>query len=116
MKKINFILLLMLCGFIITICVSKNPYKNPYTGKYLSKNDTILKLEPNTDCTIIQNLYKEAFYTNGKYVIKDNNITITFSNNEQNYYGASTLRGKVEGSKITLYDKLDDKHHIFLKE
>ena len=50
--------------------------KNPYIGKYEAPNNTILELSSNNNCTIINNVYKEAFYTKGKYVIDDNNINI----------------------------------------
>jgi len=90
--------------------------KNSYTGQYEALNNTILELGLNNNCTIINNVYKEAFYTNGKYVIKDNKINITFENNELNYYGVSSLNGKFEGSEIKIYNSLDNKEYSYSKK
>ena len=89
MKRIIFIfLILIISGVCMTACSD-----NPYIGEYEALNNTVLELGSNNNCTIINNVYKESFYTKGKYVIKDNKINITFSNDEPNYYGVSSLNG-----------------------
>jgi hypothetical protein len=112
MKRVIFIFLILIISSICLTACSENPY----IGKYESSNNTILELSANNDCTIINNVYKEAFYTNGKYVIKDNKINITFENNEQNYYGVSSLNGEFEGSKIKISNSLDNKDYIYSKK
>lgn len=111
MKKIFFIMLILTITISMTACNN-----NPYIGQYISSDNTILKLDSNDSCTIIRNLYKEAFYSKGKYVIKDNNIVITFDKNDSNYYGISSLKGKFEGSRIELYNSSDNEHYIYDKE
>lgn len=114
MKKIFFLSILII---IIIISIDIVTFSdNPYIGQYVSPNNTILKLDSNNNCTIINNLYKDSFYTKGKYVIENNNINITFDNNEPNYYGASSLKGNFEGSRIKLYNSVERKYSIFLRE
>jgi hypothetical protein len=107
--------------FFATICVlfvafSKSPYTgNPYTGKYESQSNMILELDNNNKCTIVKPLYKDAFYTAGKYTVdNDNNIKITFTDNDTNYFGKPFIEGKVEGSKIEFTS--DGGNSIFLKQ
>jgi len=112
MKNIFFIFIILIIGSIfMTACD-----ENPYTGKYQSSNSTILIISSNDNCTIINNLYKEAFYTKGKYVIENNNINITFDNNEPNYYGVSILKGKFECDRIKIYNSSEKYYSIYLKE
>ena len=112
MKKIVYIFLILMFGSICLTSCSKNPY----IGKYESTNNTILELNSNNDCTIINNVYKEAFYTTGKYVIEDNKINITFNKDEPNYCGVSSLNGEVEGSEIKISNCLDNKDYIYSKK
>ena len=111
MKKIFYILLIMTISICMAACG-----EDPYTGKYQSSDNTILILNANNNCTIINNVYKEAFYIKGKYVIENNNINITFDSKQGNYYGLSKLKGKFEGSRIQIYDSLGSKYCIFSKE
>jgi len=112
MKKMKFILLLLIIGSICMMPCSENPY----IGEYESSDNTILELRSNNYCTIINNKYKEVFYTNGKYDIKDNKISITFGDNEPNYYGASIINGKFEGSNIKITSSLNSKDYIYIKK
>jgi len=112
MKKMIFIFVF----FIVSSICMTSCSENPYTGKYEAPNNTVLELSSNNNCTIINNVYKEAFYTNGKYVIEDNKINITLGNDEPNYYGVSSLNGKFEGSKIKITNSLDNKEYIYLKK
>src|SRR5471030_438486 len=103
MKKVIYIFLFLTISSICMTACSKNSY----TGQYEALNNTILELGLNNNCTIINNVYKEAFYTNGKYVIKDNKL---------NYYGVSSLNGKFEGSEIKIYNSLDNKEYSYSKK
>jgi len=113
MKKLIFLILI-----VITIVLAKgfgeNSYtKGLYTGKYVSKCNTILELRKNDNCTIINTVYKDAFYSEGTYVVDNNNIKITFNKNKSDYY-KGTLEGKVDGSTIKFDDKSED--NIFVKQ
>jgi hypothetical protein len=111
MKKVFFIVLILTISIYMTACND-----NPYIGQYVSPNNTILRLDPNNNCTIINNLYKGPFYIKGKYVIKGNKINITFDSYEPNNYGVSSLTGEFEGSRINIYNSLDSKYYIYSKE
>lgn len=112
MKKLIYILLFIsISSFGFTACS-----EDPYIGKYQASNSSILVLGGNNSCTIINNSYKEAFYTEGKYVIKDNDINITFNTKETNYYGVPVLKGKFIGNSIKLNDSLCSKTYIYSKE
>jgi len=112
MKRIIFIfLILIISGVCMTACSD-----NPYIGEYEAPNNTVLELGSNNNCTIINNVYKESFYTKGKYVINDNKINIMIKNDEENYYGASSLNGKFEGSEIKISNSLDNKEYIYSKK
>ena len=112
MKKMIFIFVF----FIVSSICMTSCSENPYTGKYESSNNTVLELSSNNNCTIINNVYKEAFYTNGKYVVKGNKINITLRNDKPNYYGVSSLNGNFEGSDIKILNCLDGKYYIYLKK
>lgn len=120
MKKILFTLLFIAAGacMIIGLYDTKACENNPYSGQYVSQdNDNIsLKLNSNNKCTFINSLYKEVFYTDGKYVIKNNHIKITLNKNGNDYSQNSKLQGVVEGSRVKLLDTSDHKYSIFLKE
>lgn len=111
MKKIAAFLSLILVVILFVTAHSSNPY----TGKYGSNDNVILKLEKNNKCEIIKDEYKDAFYFDGKYTIKDNKVKITF-NKGQNYYGITGIEGKAEGNKITLYDPFVKGDIIYFKE
>ena len=66
MKKILYVLIILIFSSSMAACND-----NPYVGKYESTDNAIIKLNKNNNCTIINTLYKEAFYTNGKYILKD---------------------------------------------
>ena len=112
MKRVIFIFLILIISSVCMTACSDNPY----IGEYEAPNNTVLELGSNNKCTIINNVYKESFYSNGKYVIKDNNINITLGNDEPNYYGASSLNGKFEASNIKISNSLDNKEYIYLKK
>ena len=111
MKKAIYIFLILA---ISSICITARS-ENPYTGKYENTNNTILELDSNNNCTIINTMYKEAFYTYGKYSIEDNKINITIRDDEANYYGVSSLNGKFEGSNIKIFDSLNNKEYTYSK-
>ncbi len=79
---------------------------SPYTGKYKTSDDTILELNSDGKCKVINNSYKDVFYTYGKYAINDNKIEITFDEDKQNYMRVKSLNGEVKGSNIEFYDYL----------
>lgn len=79
---------------------------DPYAGKYKTSDNTILELSSNGKCEIINNFYKEVFYTEGEYTINDNSIKITFDKDKENYLRVECLKGKVKGSNIEFYDYL----------
>lgn len=104
MKKILYILLVFIMSSIfITGCNN-----DPYSGKYKTSDNTILELSSNGKCKIINNFYKEVFYTYGEYTIKDNEIKITFDKDKQNYLRVEGLNGKVKGSNIEFYDYIKE--------
>jgi hypothetical protein len=111
MKKLYFIILIFTISIYMAACD-----QNPYVGQYKSPDNTVLILSSNNDCTIIYNLYKEAFYTEGKYTINDNNINITLASNETNYYGISSLKGKFEGNSIKIYNSSVKQYNTYSKE
>jgi len=112
MKRLFFILLILIIGSISM----KTYNENPYIGKYQSSNNTTLMLSSNNNCTMIDNLYKGVLYTKGKYVIDNNNINITFDSNEPIYYDVSILTGNFEGSRIKIYNSSEKKYYIYSKE
>lgn len=111
MKKILYVLIILIFSSFMAACND-----NPYVGKYKSADNTILELNKNNNCTIINTLYKEAFYTNGKYTLKDNNINITFDKKQTNYFGVSSLSGKFEGNRIKLNNTKGNKYYIYSKQ
>ena len=112
MKKVIYIFLILTISSICIIACSENPY----IGKYEASNNTVLELDLNDNCTIINTMYKEAFYTYGKYSIEDNKINITIRDDEPNYYGVLGLNGKFEGSNIKIFDSLNNKEYIYSKK
>jgi hypothetical protein len=80
---------------------------DPYEGKYKTLNNTILELSSDGKCTIINNFYKESFYTYGKYTVYNNELEITFDKDKENYLRVESLKGKVKGSNIEFYDYLE---------
>lgn len=109
MKRIFIILIILFICINISACS-----ENPYSGQYMSTNNIIIKLDSNNNCTIIDTIYKEAFYAEGKYTINNNNIDISFSKSD--YCGEKSLKGKFEGSSIEIYDALYNKYVIYYKE
>ncbi|MDP4177244.1 MAG: hypothetical protein Q8900_02755 [Bacillota bacterium] len=119
LKKIFFILVIALAGTLAVISVNTNAFNNnPYEGQYVSRDNSniTLKLDSNNKCTMTYTLYKDAECTDGKYEVNDNKINITFDSKKDNYCGASSLQGEVEGSRIKVYSSLDNKYLVFLKE
>lgn len=113
MKKLIFVVVIVIT-IVFSVGLEKNSYtKNSYRGKYVSQNNVILELDKNNNCTIINTIYKDDFYSYGTYAVKDNNIKITM-NNKADYYGRIPIKGKVYGSKIELTDKNID--HTFIKQ
>lgn len=111
MKRIFFVFIFFIMGIFIVGCDN-----DPYEGKYKTFNNTILELSSNGKCKIINNFYKEAFYTYGKYTINDNEIEITFEKDKENYLRVECLKRKVKGSNIEFYDYLGDgKERIYSK-
>lgn len=102
MKKILSILLVFIISSIFIVSCNNDPY----IGKYKTSNNTILELSSNGKCQVINNVYKDVFYTYGKYTIKDNEIEITFEKDEENYLRVEGLKGKVKGSNIEFYNYL----------
>ena len=88
MKRVFFMFIVFTMSVFIIGCDN-----DPYVGKYKTSNNMILDLSLNGNCKIINNFYKEAFYTNGRHTIKDNEIEITY-NNKQNYLRVECLKGK----------------------
>lgn len=113
MKKLIFVVVIVII-IVFSVGVKKNSYtENSYVGKYVSQNNVILELDKNNNCTIINTIYKDDFYSYGIYVINNNNIKITISN-KADYYGRSPMDGKIYGSKIQFTDKNLD--HTFIKQ
>lgn len=110
-KKFFIMLILIISNFYIVSCDESS-----YSGKYECNNNIILELSSDGQCSIIENVYKDAFYTKGKYIIEDNNITITFKNNKTNYYGASSLKGKFEGRKLKIYNLSANGYFVLKKK
>lgn len=107
MKKI---FLPFICVIMLVCIVDFD--NDPYAGKYKTANNIILELNSNGDCKIIDNLYKEVFYTYGKYDIKDNEIEIHINDDKENYIGVKSLKGKVKGSNIEFDDYLEKGNKI----
>lgn len=113
MKKL-IIAVVIVTGIVVGVGFRANSYtQNSYMGKYISRYNTILELSQNNNCTIINTVYKDAFYSEGKYTVDNNIIIITFNKNKSDYYRGN-LQGKVEGSRIKFYDKSKD--NIFFKQ
>ncbi|MFW2487886.1 hypothetical protein [Clostridium chromiireducens] len=104
MKKIVSILLFFI---MINIFISGST-NDPYSGKYKTSDNTILELTSNGRCKVIDNFYKDVFYTYGEYTIEDNEIKITFDKDKRNYLNVESLKGKVKGSSIEFYDYTQD--------
>lgn len=100
MKKIVYIVLFFIISSIFIIGCNKDSY----SGEYKSIDNTILELDSNGKCKVINNFYKDVFYTYGEYTIDDNEIKITFDNDKQNYLNIKSLEGKVKGSNIEFYN------------
>lgn len=111
MKKKFYLLLVFTMGMFLVAC-----QENPYSGRYEAKDNTILKLKSDNNCTIIINLYRNAFYVDGKYTIEDNNININFNDKKANYFETSTLKGKVEGGRIKLYNSAEKEYMVYYKK
>lgn len=103
MKKIIYILLAFI---VIGIFIAEHD-DNPYSGKYESSNNTILELNSNGKCKVIDNFYKDVFYTYGEYTVKNNEIEITFDKDKQNYLRVDSLKGKVEGKNIEFQNYIE---------
>lgn len=115
MKRI-FLAFVVIIIIFITIGVYKGACNDdPYAGEYVSSDNTIIKLYPNNKCTIIKTLDKESFNNAGKYTIENNNLNIKLENGGSNYYGIAALKGVVEGSRIKVYDSLENKYCIYFK-
>ncbi|WP_026883773.1 hypothetical protein [Clostridium akagii] len=113
MKKLIYVLVIVIT-IVFLVGLEKNSYtENSYRGKYVSQNNVILELDENNNCTIINTIYKDDFYSYGIYAVKDNTIKITMNNNAD-YYGRTPIEGKVYGSKIEFTDKNVD--HTFVKQ
>lgn len=105
MKKIFFVILV----FIITVSIIAGYNNDPYAGKYKTSDNTILELNSaDGSCKVINNFYKDVFYTYGKYTINHNKIEITFDNDKQNYLRVEGLEGEVKGSNIEFYNYLGE--------
>ncbi|CUU46764.1 hypothetical protein [Clostridium beijerinckii] len=103
MKRVFLGLLAIVIIISIAGCNNNN---NPYAGEYKTSDNTILELNSNGKCKVINNSYKDVFYTYGKYTINDNKIEITFDEDKQNYMRVKSLSGEVKGSNIEFYDYL----------
>lgn len=114
MKKVVIIMLIALSAFCV-YSIYNNSNNNPYIGKYKSENNTIIYLEKNNACTMIINDYKVAFHAEGKYTVNNNNINITFDKNKSDVYGNVNLKGKFEGSRMTIYKSEESKECVYLK-
>ncbi|AQR93641.1 MULTISPECIES: hypothetical protein [Clostridium] len=101
MKRIFFLFTFFIMGISIVGCDN-----DPYAGKYKTFNNTILELSSNGRCKMINNFYKESFYTYGKYTINNNELEITFDKDKENYLRVESLKGKVKGCNIEFYDYL----------
>lgn len=99
MKKIFFVLLAFIIGSFMIGCNSNH---DPYAGEYKTTDNTILELNSDGTCKVINNFYKDVFYTYGKYSINDNKIKIIFEKDKQNYLRVESLKGEVKGSNIEL--------------
>lgn len=104
MKKIVSIFLF----FAIISIVMMGGRSNPYSGKYITSNNTILELNSTGKCKVINNFYKDVFYTYGQYTISDNEIEIIFDKDKRNYLNVESLKGKVKGSNIVFYDYIQE--------
>lgn len=116
MKKI-ILVILMLTGIIYVVISTKTNYDSNscYIGKYqCPENNVILVLGKDNNYTIINNLYRDAIYVKGKYVIKNNSVELmkgsyNITNDKKNY-----LNGSFEGNKITFYDFYGKKSVFYL--
>lgn len=115
MKRLAFVIIFILFTIYATGC-SLYGYNNPYKGVYVSSNSTILKLKGNNRCEMVINLYKNAFYADGKYTVKDNNISIIFDKNQVSYYGIRYLSGKFEGDRLSIYFAPQKKYYVYIKK
>ncbi|NSB15430.1 hypothetical protein [Clostridium beijerinckii] len=82
MKKIVSIFLF----FAIISIVMMGRSSNPYSGKYITSNNTILELNSTGKCKVINNFYKD----------------------KRNYLNVESLKGKVKGSNIVFYDYIQE--------
>jgi len=104
MKKIVSIFLF----FAIISIVMMGGSSNSYSGKYITSNNAILELNSTGKCKVINNFYKDVFYTYGQYTISDNEIEIIFDKDKRNYLNVESLKGKVKGSNIVFYDYIQE--------
>ncbi|ADK16977.1 MULTISPECIES: hypothetical protein [Clostridium] len=116
MKKMGVIILCIIIVVFIVVFVKKDNNKYPYIGKYqCPQNNTILILDKNNNYTIINNLYREAVYTKGKYSIENNNMKLMLKKGETVSYPKEYIEGKIKGDRIE-FNKFYEKHVTFYLE
>lgn len=111
-KKIFILIIFMLFIFVEFIYHTDDPY----TGKYDTNGNITLELKRNGKCTLEANSYKNVFYTEGRYSIKDNNITIDIPKSECSYFGGTSIKGKFQGNRLEIYDFIQKRNYDYYRE
>lgn len=105
---------LIITIFIISILTSS--YSNSYSGKYICEvNNIILNLNEDESFKLIKTFSKSSECTYGKYKIENNELVLLSKDNKSQFFNNTSVKGKVEGTKITFSDFLDTKSCVFRK-
>ncbi|MCI1995873.1 hypothetical protein [Clostridium luticellarii] len=114
MKKIIIVLLFLTVIGCIVIFSNRGYYKNDYTGKYeCPKNNVLLILSANNNCTLINTLSRGAVYIEGKYSIEDNGIKLILNEGSSGSYRKIYLNGRIKGHSIELYNFYNNGTAVF---
>lgn len=110
--------LLSLIIFVLIILSMTSYHKNPYYGKYICQVNANITLNLNKDNSynLINTFNKDAESSNGKYTITDNQITLIPKEDNSCFFNDKTIKGKVEGTRITLSNFLANQNCIFNKQ
>lgn len=102
------------CGWLYIDFSNRGYYENNYTGKYeCPKNNVLLILSGNNNCTLINTLSRGAVYIEGKYTVDNNNIRLTLNEGSSGSYRKMYFKGKIKGHSIELYNFYGDGNAVF---
>lgn len=114
MKKTVIVLLFIVMAGCILIFSNRGYYKNDYTGKYeCPKNNVLLILSMNNNCTLINTLSRGAVYIEGKYSVEGNDIKLILNEGSSGSYRKVYFNGRIKGHSIELYNFYGNGNAVF---